>query len=57
VIAVKGGLASATPFEKLQEIVAKKKFTLTIDLHLGSAEYTVYTTDLSTRYVELNMGE
>ncbi len=57
VIAVKGGLASATPFSKLQEIVAHPKFTLTIDLHLGSAEYTVYTTDLSTRYVELNMGE
>ncbi len=57
VIAVKGGLASATPFSKLQEIVAKKKFTVTIDLHLGAAEYTVYTTDLSTDYVKLNMGE
>ena len=57
VIAVKGGLASATPFEKLREIVAQKKFTVLIDLHLGSAEYTVYTTDLSTEYVKLNMGE
>ncbi len=57
VIAVKGGLASATPFSKLQEIAAKKKFTVTIDLHLGAAEYTVYTTDLSTDYVKLNMGE
>jgi glutamate N-acetyltransferase/amino-acid N-acetyltransferase len=56
-IAVKGGMASQTPFEKLQEIVAGKKFTITIDLHLGSAEYTVYTTDLSTDYVKLNMGE
>jgi glutamate N-acetyltransferase/amino-acid N-acetyltransferase len=57
VIAVKGGMASRTPMEKLQEIVAKKKFTVTIDLHLGPAEYTVYTTDLSTEYVKLNMGE
>jgi len=57
VIAVKGGLASNTPFSKLQEIVAQKKFTVTIDLHLGAAEYTVYTTDLSTEYVKLNMGE
>ncbi len=57
VIAVKGGLASSTPFSKLQEIAAKKRFTVTIDLHLGAAEYTVYTTDLSTEYVKLNMGE
>lgn len=57
VIAVKGGVASRTPFEKLQEIVAKKHFKVTIDLHLGPAEYTVYTTDLSTDYVKLNMGE
>ena len=56
-IAVKGGIASATPFAKLQEIVRNKKFTVTIDLHLGGGEYTVYTTDLSTDYVKLNMGE
>ena len=57
VIAVKNGMASKTPFSKLKQIAAKEKFTITIDLRLGSAEYTVYTTDLSTRYVELNMGE
>ena len=57
VIAVKGGVASNTPFTKLQEIVHNKKFTVMIDLHLGEAEYTVYTTDLSTEYVRLNIGE
>jgi glutamate N-acetyltransferase/amino-acid N-acetyltransferase len=57
VIAVRGGVASNTPFATLQEIVAKKRFTVTIALHLGGAEYTVYTTDLSTEYVKLNMGE
>ena len=57
VIAVKNGMASQTPFEKLQEIVQGGKFTITIDLHSGSAAYYVFTTDLSTRYVELNMGE
>ncbi len=41
----------------LQEVVANKSFTVTVDLHLGGADYKVYTTDLSTRYVELNMGE
>lgn len=56
-IAVKNGMASNTPFAKLQEVVAKPKFVITVDLHLGSTEYNVFTTDLSTRYVELNMGE
>jgi glutamate N-acetyltransferase/amino-acid N-acetyltransferase len=37
--------------------VAQKRFTITIDLHLGRAEYSVFTTDLSTDYVRLNMGE
>jgi glutamate N-acetyltransferase/amino-acid N-acetyltransferase len=57
VSAVKGGVASTTPISTLQAIVAQKKFTVTVDLHLGTAEYTVYTTDLSTEYVKLNMGE
>ena len=56
-IAVRGGMPSKTPFAKLQEIVAQKRFTITIDLHLGKADYTVFTTDLSTDYVRLNMGE
>jgi glutamate N-acetyltransferase/amino-acid N-acetyltransferase len=56
-IAVRGGVASATPFETLHEIVARKRFSVTVTLHVGSAEYTVYTTDLSTDYVTLNMGE
>ena len=30
---------------------------MTIDLHLGTGEYTVFTTDLSVDYVKLNMGE
>ncbi len=57
IIAVRGGMPSKTPFAKLQEIAAKKRFTITIDLHLGKADYTVFTTDLSTDYVRLNMGE
>lgn len=56
-IAVTCGVAGPTPFERLQEIVAKKKFTVTVDLHLGNSDYKVYTTDLSTEYVKLNMGE
>ncbi len=55
--AVQGGMPSKTPFAKLQEVVAQPRFTITIDLHLGKAEYTVFTTDLSTDYVKFNMGE
>jgi glutamate N-acetyltransferase/amino-acid N-acetyltransferase len=57
VIAVRGGVASMTPFARLQEIVAQKRFTVTVALNLGAHDYTFYTTDLSTEYVELNRGE
>ncbi len=57
VAAVKNGMASNTPFAELEKIVRQPKFTVTVNLQLGSAEYWVFTTDLSTRYVELNMGE
>jgi glutamate N-acetyltransferase/amino-acid N-acetyltransferase len=57
VSAVKGGMASKTPFAKLQEIAKERSFAINIDLHMGSAEYLVYTTDLSVDYVKLNMGE
>jgi glutamate N-acetyltransferase/amino-acid N-acetyltransferase len=57
VIAVKGGTPSRTPFSKLKEIVARNRFTVSVELHAGSAEYSVYTTDLSTDYVKFNMGE
>ena len=57
VIAVKGGTASRTPAAKLHELVAAKRFKVTINLNLGPGEYTVYTTDLSVDYVKLNMGE
>ena len=56
-IAVQNGMAAATPFSKLKEVVANQRFTITVDLHIGKAEYTVFTTDLTTAYVEFNMGE
>ncbi len=57
VIAVRNGVASRTPKEKLREVVSAPKFTVHVHLHLGDAEYMVYTTDLSTDYVRLNRGE
>lgn len=56
-IAVQNGTAAPTPFSKLKEVVANKRFTITVDLHMGAADYTVFTTDLTTAYVEFNMGE
>jgi glutamate N-acetyltransferase/amino-acid N-acetyltransferase len=56
-IAVQHGMASSTPQETLTEVLRNKKFTVTIDLHLGSAEYKVFTTDLTPEYVKFNMGE
>ena len=57
VIAVKHGMQSKTPLETLRPIVKQKRFTITVDLHQGSGEYTVYTTDFTMEYVKLNMGD
>jgi glutamate N-acetyltransferase / amino-acid N-acetyltransferase len=56
-VAAQHGLASSTPEETLKEALGNKKFTVTIDLHLGSAEYKMFTTDLTPEYVRFNMGE
>lgn len=57
VAAVRGGTAAPTPKEKLVAAVTPRKFTVTLDLHQGKAFYTVYTTDLTGKYVELNLSE
>ncbi|MFM8719839.1 MAG: bifunctional ornithine acetyltransferase/N-acetylglutamate synthase, partial [Chthoniobacterales bacterium] len=57
VAAVRGGTAAPTPKEKLVAAVTPRKFTVTIDLHQGKSFYTVYTTDLTEKYVELNLSE
>ena len=56
-IACKGGLVSKTPVSELEKIVKQPKFHVTIDLNLGSANYDVYTTDLSEEYVDFNAAE
>jgi glutamate N-acetyltransferase/amino-acid N-acetyltransferase len=57
VAAVRGGMAAPTPKEKLVAAVTPKKFTVTVNLHQGKAFYTVYTTDLTEKFVELNLSE
>jgi glutamate N-acetyltransferase/amino-acid N-acetyltransferase len=56
-VATQHGLSSSTPQDTLKEVLRNKKFTVTIDLHLGTAEYKVFTTDLTPEYVRFNMGE
>ena len=56
-IAVKAGVASKTPREKLEGVVRERKFTVHIHLGIGTAEYVVYTSDLTPEYVKLNKGE
>ena len=56
-IAVKGGMVAKTPFEKLRAVVKQKRFRICIDLNHGRSEHIVYTTDFTTEYVKLNMGD
>lgn len=56
-LACKGGLTSTTPVSELEKIVKEPKFSVTIDLNMGSANYVVYTSDLSEEYVDFNASE
>ena len=55
--AVVNGQPSKTPMAKLRKLVRKPKFTITINLHAGSGEYSILTTDLTEEYVRINKGE
>ncbi|MCB1278498.1 bifunctional glutamate N-acetyltransferase/amino-acid acetyltransferase ArgJ [Prosthecobacter sp.] len=55
--ACKGGLATKTPISEMEKVVKEPKFTVTIDLNLGTSGYTVYTSDLSEEYVDFNSAE
>lgn len=57
VIATRNGIAAGTPIDKLRAVVAKPEFTVTIDLGMGEAGYSVYTSDLSQEYVDFNRTE
>ena len=55
--AVHHGVAAHTPLARLKRIVAHPTFTIDIHLHLGRGRCTMYTCDLTEKYVELNKGE
>jgi len=52
-----GGLQAATPMAELRDIVAEREFTIGINLNQGSADYTMYTSDLSPEYIDFNRSE
>jgi glutamate N-acetyltransferase/amino-acid N-acetyltransferase len=57
VSAVANGQPSKTPLARLKKVVRQPKFTININLHAGSAEHSVLTTDLTEEYVRINLGE
>jgi glutamate N-acetyltransferase/amino-acid N-acetyltransferase len=56
-VAVEGGMPAATPAARLRAVARKKEFTIAVDLGLGTGSHRIWTTDLTTKYVEFNMGE
>ncbi|MEC8906051.1 MAG: bifunctional glutamate N-acetyltransferase/amino-acid acetyltransferase ArgJ [Verrucomicrobiota bacterium] len=51
------GIVAPTPIGKLKAQVAKKEFTLRIDLNIGKGYHRVFTSDLSEEYVAYNRLE
>ena len=52
--AVQNGLKAGASITRLSKVVAKKQFTLTIDLHLGRHAATVYSCDCTEEYIRIN---
>ena len=40
--------------ERASQVIKKKSFRVTVDLHQGKSEFSVFTTDLSIDYVKIN---
>ncbi|MCS7063584.1 MAG: bifunctional glutamate N-acetyltransferase/amino-acid acetyltransferase ArgJ [Methylacidiphilales bacterium] len=56
-LVVQNGVRSRVPDAKIKNVVKQKSFSINIDLHLGTGEYSLTTTDLTEEYVRLNKGE
>lgn len=50
----RGRIADERQLAKLAAVMKKPSFTVTVDLHLGAAEASVYTCDFSLDYVHIN---
>jgi glutamate N-acetyltransferase/amino-acid N-acetyltransferase len=52
-----GGLQADTPMDQLRAAVAAPEFVIDINLNQGSADYTMYSSDLSPEYIDFNRSE
>jgi glutamate N-acetyltransferase/amino-acid N-acetyltransferase len=52
-----GGLQGPTPMEELRAAVAEKEFEIVISLNQGTADYIMYSSDLSPEYIDFNRSE
>ena len=52
-----GGLQAETPMDELRAVVAEREFEIEINLNQGSADYTMYSSDLSPEYIDFNRSE
>ncbi len=50
----RGKVAGEKQLAKLAEVMKKDAFTVTVDLHLGNGESSIYTCDFSLDYVHIN---
>ena len=57
VAAVRGGLATATPLGRLKAAARRSRVAIQVNLNMGKGEYRMLTTDLSEKYVRINLGE
>ena len=54
---VRSGRLADSPWKQIKKIAASKQFRVTIRLNQGRHSYTIWTTDLTEKYVKLNLGE
>ena len=57
VAAVRGGVAAATPMGRLRAAARRSRVSIQVNLNLGKGSYAMLTTDLSEKYVRINLGE
>jgi glutamate N-acetyltransferase/amino-acid N-acetyltransferase len=57
VAAVRGGVAAATPMGRLRAAARRSRVAIQVNLNLGKGSYSMLTTDLSEKYVRINLGE
>ncbi len=50
----RGEVADAAQLGRLARVLRRRAFEVVVDLHLGAAESTIYTCDLSLDYVHIN---